>query len=181
MASFRVSIRLGVLSLLLAAAAGSASAADEIKAGNKPIDPQRYLGRWYEVARLPNGFQKNCEAATSDWSKKGNGQYDVVQTCHTGSPSGPPQNWRGVGRVLDQTTARIRIAFFAGFIKQDYVVVDRSDDYSWCILATTTPKFVWIMSRRAVLNSAQKSVLVARAKQLGLNLTGLVFDQQPPG
>ena len=164
---------------LLLACSTAARAADAVAA--KPIDPQRYLGRWYEVARLPNSFQKNCEAATSDWSKNSSGMYDVVQTCRTGSPSGPAKTWRGAGKVLDQTAARIRIGFFGGFIKQDYVVVDRGEDYSWCILATTTPKFVWIMSRRPVLDSAQKSNLVARARQLGLNLSGLVFDQQPPG
>ena len=73
------------------------------------------------------------------------------------------------------------LGFFGGFIKQDYVVVDRSDDYSWCILSTATPKFIWIMSRRPVLNKAQKSTLVARAHELGFNVTALVYDQQPPG
>ena len=161
-------------------AASSAQAAN-IAVANKPIDPQRYLGRWYEVARVPNSFQKNCEAATSDWSRNTSGQFDVVQTCHTGSPGGPAQIWRGAGKVLDEAAARIRIGFFGGFIKQDYVVVDRSDDYSWCILSTATPKFIWIMSRRPVLNSAQKSVLAERAHQLGFDISGLVYDQQPPG
>ena len=180
MTALSVSIRLGVLGLMMAMSTAAAATAAEAVA-SKPIDPQRYLGRWYEVARLPNSFQKNCEAATSDWSKNAGGVYDVVQTCHTGSPNGPSKTWRGAGRVLDQTAAKIRIGFFGGFIKQDYVVVDRGDDYSWCILATTTPKFVWIMSRRAVLDEGQKSNLVARARQLGLNLSGLVFDRQPPG
>ena len=178
MTAIAVSIRLGVLSFVLAAST-AAQAAEAIAA--KPIDPQRYLGRWYEVARLPNSFQKNCEAATSDWSKNSSGMYDVVQTCHTGSPSGPAKVWRGAGKVLDEAAAKIRIGFFGGFIKQDYVVVDRGDDYSWCILATTTPKFVWIMSRRPVLDNTQKSNLVAHARQLGLNVSGLVYDQQPPG
>jgi apolipoprotein D and lipocalin family protein len=177
---FLVSVRAISLGLAMAGIALSAHAADEAVA-SKPIDPQRYLGRWYEVARVPNSFQKNCEAATSDWSKKPDGQYDVVQTCHADSPSGPPQTWRGAGRVMDQAKAKIRIGFFGGFIKQDYVVVDRGDDYSWCILSTAKPKFVWIMSRRPVLDGNQKSVLVARARQLGLNLSGLVYDKQPPG
>ena len=175
-----VTLGRSVLGLVLACAATSAIGG-EVAVANKPIDPQRYIGRWYEVARVPNSFQKNCEAATSDWTKKPDGQYDVVQTCHTGSPGGPAKIWRGAGRVLDPVAARIRIGFFGGFIKQDYVVVDRGDDYSWCILATTTPKFVWIMSRRPVLNGAQKTSLVDRARQLGLNLSNLVFDQQPPG
>ena len=143
----------------------------------KPIDPQRYLGRWYEVARVPNAFQKDCATATSDWSPSASGLYDVVQTCPAGAPKGPAKVWRGAGRVLDQSEARIRIAFFGGFFKQDYVVVDRSDDYSWCILSTAKPKYIWIMSRQPALEPSQRTALAARARQLGLDISRLVYDQ----
>jgi len=174
--------RLVGLSVVLALT-GAASAAMALPqaVASKSIDPQRYLGRWYEVGRIPNSFQKNCEAATSDWAKAGDGQYAVVQTCRTGSPAGPPKSWKGAGRVMDPVKAQIRISFFGGFIKQDYVVVDRADDYSWCILATATPKFFWIMSRRPVISAQQKAQLVARSRQLGFDVTPLVYDQQPPG
>ena len=171
-----------VVSVVLAlAGATSAFALAQNAVATKSIDPQRYLGRWYEVARIPNSFQKNCEAATSDWARSGDGQYAVVQTCRTGSPSGPPKTWKGAGRVLDPVKAQIRIGFFGGFIKQDYVVVDRADDYSWCILSTATPKFFWIMSRRPVMSQQLKATLVARSRQLGFDVTPLVYDQQPPG
>ena len=167
------------MGLVLAGAASAAIATTAV--ATKSIDPQRYVGRWYEVARIPNSFQRDCQAATSDWTKQDDGQYAVVQTCRTGSPSGPPKIWRGAGKVLDPVKAQIRIGFFGGFIKQDYVVVDRADDYSWCILSTATPKFFWIMSRRAVISPQQKAQLVARSRQLGFDVGPLVYDQQPPG
>jgi len=55
----------------------------------KSIDPRLYSGRWYEIARLPNKLQQDCEAPTSDWSKQSDGGYSLVQTCRVGSPSGP--------------------------------------------------------------------------------------------
>jgi apolipoprotein D and lipocalin family protein len=171
----------GLSMVLTLAGAPSALAVAQTAVATKSIDPQRYLGRWYEVGRIPNSFQKNCEAATSDWAKQGDDQYAVVQTCHTGSPSGPPRIWKGNGKVMDAVKAQIRISFFGGFIKQDYVVVDRAEDYSWCILATATPKFFWIMSRRPVISAQQKAQLVARSRQLGFDVTPLVYDQQPPG
>ena len=177
----RVARRIGLSVALTLAVATSAMALAQTAVASKSIDPQRYLGRWYEVARIPNSFQKNCEAATSDWAKQGDGQYEVVQTCHTGSPSGPSKVWKGNGKVMDPIKAQIRIGFFGGFIKQDYVVVDRADDYSWCILSTANPKFFWIMSRHPVVSAQQKAALVARSRALGFDVTPLVYDQQPPG
>jgi apolipoprotein D and lipocalin family protein len=144
----------------------------------KPIDPERYLGRWYEIARVPNALQDRCEGATSDWSKARDGQYDVVQTCHIGSPSGPAKVWKGAAHMI--APSKIRIGFFGGFVHQDYWVIDRGDDYSWSIMGTPDPRYVWIMSRRAVLSPQQKAALVARTRALGYDTAALVYDQQSP-
>lgn len=146
----------------------------------KPVDPVRYVGRWYEIARIPNQLQDKCEAQTSEWARRADGQFDVVQTCHVGSPAGPAKVWRGAGRVIDTSGSKIRIGFFGGFVHQDYWIIDRADDYSWCIMGTPNPKYVWLMSRRPVLPAAQTHALVARAKALGYDTARLVFDQQPP-
>ena len=147
----------------------------------KPIDLRRYIGRWYEIARLPNKLQQNCQAATSDWSKRSDGAFQVVQTCRVGSPGGPTKSWSAAGTILDAgRNTKIRMGFFGGFIHQDYWVVDRADDYSWCITSTPTSKFVWILSRRPVLPNAEKAALVARARTLGYDTGRLVFDEQPP-
>ena len=133
----------------------------------KPADPARYVGRWYEIARAPNSLQTNCQAPTSEWARRSDGQFDVVQTCHVGSPAGSPKVWRGAGRVIDNQGSKVRIGFFGGFVHQDYWIVDHADDYSWCIMGTPNPRYLWLMSRQAVLNGAQKQALVARARALG--------------
>jgi apolipoprotein D and lipocalin family protein len=163
------------LSLFVATTAQAATSTPEPRRG---VDPDRFLGRWYEIARVPNTLQANCEGATSDWTKRSDGGYDVVQTCHIGKPDGPAKVWRGSGHII--APAKIRIGFFAGFVHQDYWIIDRSDDYSWSIMGTPNPRYVWIMSRRPVLSEAQKANLVARAQQLGYDVAKLEFDQQPP-
>lgn len=163
------------LALFAATAAQATPTAPEPRKG---IDPERYMGRWYEIARVPNALQDHCEGATSDWSKASNGQYTVVQTCHEGSPAGPTKVWRGAARMI--APSKIRIGFFGGIVHQDYWVIDRGDDYSWSIMGTPNPRYIWIMSRQAVLSPSQKAVLVARARALGYNTSDLVFDQQPP-
>jgi apolipoprotein D and lipocalin family protein len=158
------------------AAATAAHATPLAPEPRKPIDPNRYLGRWYEIARVPNTLQERCEGATSDWSKAGGDQYNVVQTCHIGAPNGPAKVWRGAGRLI--APSKIRIGFFGGFVHQDYWVIDRDEDYNWSIMGTPNPRYVWIFSRRAVLTPAQKAALVARAKSLGYDTANLVYDEQ---
>jgi apolipoprotein D and lipocalin family protein len=152
-----------------------------VMTANPGVDPGRYLGRWYEVARTPNRFQEKCAAATSEWTRQNSAQFDVVQTCRIGSPSGPARIWRGAGRVIDPASALIRIGFFGGFVHMDYRIMDHADDYSWCILTNGNPKFMWIMSKRPTIPVAQRSALVARARQLGFDLGQLIYDDQPRG
>ena len=147
----------------------------------KSIDPKFYAGRWYEIARLPNKLQADCQAPTSDWARRGDGGYSVVQTCRVGSPSGPAKVWRAAGRIIDAIhNAKVRVGFFGGFIHQDYWIVDHGADNSWCLMSTPTSKYLWIMSRRPVMASAQKAALVARARNLGYDTARLIYDQQPP-
>ena len=167
--------RLGLFAVLFAATA--VQAATPTPEPRKGIDPNRYLGRWYEIARVPNKLQDRCEGATSDWTRGSGGEYDVVQTCHIDSPRGPAKVWRGAGRLI--APAKIRIGFFGGLVQKDYWIVDRGDDYSWSIMGMPNARYVWLMSRRAVLSPAQKSALVARARALGYDTNSLVYDQQP--
>ena len=58
-------------------------------------------------------------------------------------------------------------------------VLDRGDDYSWCMLTTPNPKFLWIMSRRPNITADQKAALVAKARAMGFDVSKLFFDSQP--
>ena len=165
----------------LAGQAGATATPGPAPEPTKSIDPRLFSGRWYEIARLPNMLQKDCQAPTSDWAKQSDGGYSLVQTCRVGSPSGPPKTWHAGAKIIDSTrNAKVRVGFFGGFIHQDYWIVDRGDDNSWCLMSTPTSKYLWIMSRNAVMPSAEKAALVARARSLGYDTTRLIYDEQPP-
>lgn len=144
----------------------------------KSLETSRFVGRWYEVARLPNKVQLGCANSLADWALDGATQFKVTQTCHVDTPTGHAKVWKASGRIIDQATnAKFRMSFFGGLVSQDYWVLDRADDYSWIILSTPSPKFLWIFSRQASLPAAQKAALIARAKAMGYNVTAMIFDQ----
>jgi len=126
------------------------------------------MGRWYEVARVPNQLQRGCTGGESEWTRTRDG-FAVVQSCHKGAPNGPVSEWRAKARVADPSNTRFRMSFFGGLVSQDYKVLDHRLSEGWLILATADSKYVWLMSQAPTLPAPVKAQAVARIRQLGFD------------
>ncbi len=169
-------IVLGLAALALAAAT-PASAFTPPAPPTKAVDLPRYEGRWYEIARMPNGFEKGreCEAATADYIPDAKGQINVVQTCHRGAPDGPEKVYRASARILDPgTNAKFKLTFFL-VLSKEYWVLDYAPDYHWAILADTSGKFLWLFSKSPTLPAGERDTLVERIHALGYDTGRLEF------
>lgn len=162
----------------LALSAGLALAASAPQPA-KPVASQLYSGRWYEVARIPNQMQRNCEGASSEFRGFSNGDFQVVQTCHKGTATGPAQVFNGRGEILPSTNnAKIKMVFFGGMVTQEYWILDRADDGAWAIMGTPGGNYVWLLSRDPTPDAATRARLVARIGALGYPTARLQFPQQ---
>jgi apolipoprotein D and lipocalin family protein len=166
---------LAALALSLALALPAFAAAPEPK---KPVDPARFAGRWYEVARLPSPYQKDCWASTFDWSRNKDGTLDVLLTCRQGSAEGKAKTQRAKARVLDKTNAKMKVSFMGGLASAEYRVLDRAEDYSWILLGTSGGRYLWVLSSRPALPAAARAEAVARAAALGYP-TARLIDARP--
>lgn len=145
----------------------------------RPVDPAAYVGRWYEVARLHNKLQLDCEAPTMDFAPTGQGRFTLTQTCRKGSPSGAVSAHRGAARITDPTTnAKIRVGFFGGLVQKDYWIVDHAPDSHWALLATPDGTFMWLLARNPTL--PERAEVLARAKLMGFDLSRIEYAKQPP-
>lgn len=141
------------------------------------VELTKMMGRWYEVARVPNKIQHGCQAGASDWTPQGQG-FSVLQTCRKGGPEGPLAQWKGKAVVQDPATnARLKMSFFGGLVSQDYLVLDHRPEQGWLIMATANRKFVWLMSTKPTLNAGVRAAAVARIRQLGFDTEALEFPQ----
>lgn len=139
------------------------------------IEISQMMGRWYEVARVPNALQRGCQAGASDWAASATG-FAVVQSCHKGSPTGPLSIWKAKATVADpKTNAKLKMTFFGGVVSQDYVIVDHRPDQGWLVLATANGKYLWLMSQKPTLPAAIRAQAVARIRQLGFDVGRLEF------
>lgn len=136
-------------------------------APKKPIQFDRMMGRWYEVARTPNDRQRGCHAAYADWARAAGGKVRVSNHCRKGSPSGRLEIHHATARLVDANRARISMSFLMGAVNQEYWILDRADDYSWSIMATPGGNYVWIFSRSKTIPASLKAQLVAKVNAWG--------------
>jgi apolipoprotein D and lipocalin family protein len=164
-----------VLAAATALAAAQSATADAMPQPAPHIELSKIVGRWYEVARLPNSTQRGCQAGTSDWTRNGDG-FSVVQACHRGSPDGPLAEWKAKAHAIDPVSnAKFRMSFFGGLVSQEYWVLDQRSDEGWLILSTHDGRYLWLMSQKPSLPAAIRSEALARIKQLGFDTGRLEF------
>src|SRR3954471_9454368 len=144
--------------------------AGPVQPGPQPVarvEPTKLMGRWYEVARLPNQTQRGCQAGTSDWTRNGDG-FSVIQACHRGTPDGPLSEWKAKAHALDPVSnVKFKMSFFGGLVSQEYWVLDQRTDEGWLILSTHDGRYLWLMSQRPTLPANFRSEAIARIRQLG--------------
>lgn len=141
-----MSRRLLALALVSALAMPASAAAPEPV---KPLDLNRFMGRWYEILRTPNDRQKNCYGAYQIWTKRAAGRFAIAQHCHKGSRSGPLEVVQTDARLLGHpSNAKFEASFFGGLIRKNYWVIDHADDYSWMIASSSDGKFPAVLAAR---------------------------------
>ncbi len=143
----------------------------------KTVEISRYLGRWYELARYEQGFQKDCEGVSADYARREDGMISVLNRCR--KPDGTIKDAKGRAKIVDPATnAKLKVSFFGPFYG-DYWVLDHADDYSWSIVGEPSGRYLWILSRDATPGQARLDELIGRVRALGYDTSMLRITQQP--
>lgn len=144
------------------------------------VDLDRYLGRWYEIARFPNSFEEDCEGVTADYSRREDGLIKVVNTCRKGGVDGPEDVAEGRARVVDEATnAKLEVSFFGPFWG-DYWIIDLGPDYAYSVVSEPEGRYLWILSRTPTLEEETLTGITARLADRGYNIDALYYTEQPP-
>lgn len=170
----------------LAAALGSCAVLSPPPRGNlavpqpaRPVEIERYLGRWYELYRYEASFQKDCEAVAADYSRNPDGSIRVVNTCRKGAVDGPLKTAIGRARIVDPaTSAKLKVSFFGPFYG-DYWVLDHAEDYAWAIVGEPAGRYLWVLARAAEPGAAQRALLRQRVEALGYDWSRVRVTRHP--
>jgi apolipoprotein D and lipocalin family protein len=164
------------LGLLAACASltGGKSGNAQVPEPARPVDLDRYTGRWYEFARYENRFEKGCESVSAEYAKRNDGLIAVTNSCRDGGTDGPLRVSEGRAKIVpDSANAKLRVSFFGPFYVGNYWVLDHADDYSWSIVGEPSGRYLWILTRDAQPDPTQGAELVRRVAALGYDTSML--------
>ena len=166
----------------LAAVAGAAGQERPEQTVDK-LDLTRYVGEWFEIARFPNRFQRQCLGdVRALYAIRQDGRLDVVNRCRTNDGV---TEARGVARVVDsRSAAKLKVRFAPAFLSflpvvwGDYWVVGLAPDYSWATVGSPDRKYLWILARTSSIGTEAYAAALEAARSNGFEVTRLVRTEQ---
>jgi len=141
------------------------------------VDLSRYTGRWYEIARYPNRFERKCDRnVTATYTLRADGKISVVNTCTT--REGKLTEARGWARVVDpKTGTKLKVTFFWPFFG-DYWIIDLGPNYEYAVVGEPSRKYLWILSRTAKLDEKLYAEITSRLAAKGYDAAKLQRGRQ---
>ena len=162
--------------LLLSACAGG------LPKGINPVqnfDVDRYLGTWYEIARLDHRFERGLTNVSAEYSLKDNGQLRVINRGL--DEDGKWSEAEGRAKFArEKDEGYLKVSFFGPFFGT-YAVFDLDEDYSRAYVAGDDRSYLWFLSRSPDVSEAQKQEFVDKAQALGFPVNELIFVDQGLG
>ncbi|MFH1573663.1 MAG: lipocalin family protein [Acidobacteriota bacterium] len=145
------------------------------------VDLSRYAGKWYEIARLPNRFQKDCAGdVTATYSLLEGDQLLVVNECR--QEGGQNRRAEGKARLADKRgpNSKLKVRFAPSWLSWlpavwgDYWIIDLSPDYSHAVVGTPDRKYLWILARTPQMDEALYQRIVEQTAARGFDVSRLV-------
>jgi apolipoprotein D and lipocalin family protein len=149
------------------------------------VDLNRYVGTWYEIARLPNSFQKKCVGdVTANYTLLDDGTVKVVNRCR--KENGEMTEAEGKARrpSKDAPSSKLEVRFAPGwlswlpFVWANYWIVDLADDYSYAVVGEPNREYLWILSRTPKMDETVYERILERMKAKGYDTAALVKTRQ---
>lgn len=175
-------MRIALLTILFAAALPAAEAnLPDLKVVSE-LDLDRYAGRWFELARLPNKYQDKCAGeVTATYRLQRDGRIEVVNECSTAD--GDTMSVVGAAKMVEPPS-KLKVRFapawlsFLPMVWGDYWVIDLADDYAWAAVGEPSREYFWILSREPRLSEETIQEIVGRAEAQGYDLAPMTRTRQ---
>jgi apolipoprotein D and lipocalin family protein len=142
------------------------------------VDLKRYAGTWYEIARYPNRFQRDCASDTvATYTLRPDGKITVLNQCRTAE--GKTKSARGTARLADAKgpNSKLKVTFFWPF-SGDYWIVGLDPDYRWAVIGEPRRNYLWILSRDKQLPPETLARIEALAREKGFDTGKLIRTPQ---
>lgn len=148
--------------------------------GVKPVDEfdaKRYLGKWYEIARLDHRFERGLEQVTATYGERDDGGLTVL---NRGYDPGKQRWSESEGKAYftrDNRTAALKVSFFGPFYG-GYNVIALDDNYQYALVSGPNRNYLWILSRTPQIPDSVKRRYLYIARNLDFPVESLIWVNQ---
>ncbi len=149
------------------------------------VDLNRYMGTWYEIARLPNWFQKKCASdVAATYTLNDDGTITVVNRCRKENGEISEAEGRAKLARKDGPNSKLKVRFAPGFLSVfsfvwgDYWIILLAPDYSYAVIGDPARKYLWILSRTPQMDETLFRDILVQIEQKGYNLNDLIRTEQ---
>ena len=148
------------------------------------LDVPRYMGTWYEIAKYPNRFQKQCVADVSaEYRQQPNGSVQVTNRCRT--ENSKMDDAVGEARQIGPASSpKLQVRFAPAWLSWlpsvwgNYWVIDLDTEYQLVAVSEPNREYLWVLSRTPTVNAEAYEALLGRLKGQGFDLNRLERTKQ---
>lgn len=138
----------------------------------------RYLGKWYEIARLDHSFERNLERVAAEYSLREDGGVRVINSGYS-IKNGKRKVAEGKAYfVSNESTGHLKVSFFGPFYGSYVVFELDKDDYQYAFVTSYNKDYLWLLSRSPTIEPELRAQFLAKARTLGFKTEGLIFVNQ---
>jgi len=139
------------------------------------VDINRYAGNWFEIARLPQSFEKGLVNVTATYEIRPDGKISVINQGYKGSAAGKPSKAKGTAWIPDpKSPGVLKVRFFWPFTGVYKIINLDLKEYTYSVVTSNSKKYLWILSREPVMNDKTYKELVEFTRQNGFDVDKLI-------
>ena len=137
------------------------------------IDLDKYLGKWYEIARFDHSFERDVEQAQAEYTLQEDG---TIRVLNSGVKDGGPTTAEGKAKRTD-TPALLRVSFFGPFYS-DYRVMLVDSAYRYALVGSGSDDYLWLLSRTPQISDSVRTIMLDEARRRGYDTDALIWVKQ---
>ena len=165
---------LGILLLLLSGCLGYPGNVKPIK----DFELEKYLGKWYEIARLDHSFERGLEKVTAEYSLREDGGVRVKNRGFSANKNEWEEAEGKAYFVRESDEGYLKVSFFGPFYGSYVVFELDKENYQYAFISGPNESYLWFLSRTPTVNDELMAKFVAQAKNMGFRTEGLIYVNQ---
>lgn len=141
------------------------------------FEVEKYLGTWYEIARLDQSFERGLTNISAEYSLRDDGGVKVINRGYSASDKAWQQAEGKAYFIEDSHQGYLKVSFFGPFYGA-YIVFDLDDNYQYSLVSGPDKSYFWLLARDKKIPDNVKTALIAKAAALGFDTSKLIYVNQ---